>query len=250
MCAVHDHAVSHSTCTPPSCVSLLALRNRRRGDVCPHAIPGLRPFPAVSVSRLLCSTLYPSRPPFSPSSRSRNELNPKFARSNDSTKRNRISTRIGASPSFPSPLSLFYHLSFSSLSSLSSLFSVLFSFLSFFPPPLLFFFRCPLLRPLYESESESILDPPFLSPVAATYLLLGCCLNLFAAPLASFNFSSFEQFTDQRRRLIRRSAKVESSASFSDFNESCYSLPATPFRWSREHPPPRSIDRSNENTRH
>ena len=60
-----------------------------------------------------------------------------FARRNDSTKRNRISTRIGASPSFPSPLSLFYLLSFSFL---SSLFSVLFSFLSSFPPLLLFFF--------------------------------------------------------------------------------------------------------------
>lgn len=107
----------------------------------------LYPFP-----RFFCSTLYPSRrgrrhcyrhaPPPPP---------PRlfllllvletsltaFARRNDSTKRNRISTRIGASPSFPSPLSLFYLLSFSFL---SSLFSVLFSFLSSFPPLLLFFF--------------------------------------------------------------------------------------------------------------
>lgn len=205
--------------------------------------PRVTSFPCyICFPSSLLYPLYPSRPSFSPSSRSRNELNGVRPKQRLATKRNRISTRIGDSPSFPSPLSLFYLLSFSFLSSL-------FSFLSFFPPLLLFFFRSPFLQPLYESES--ILDPPFLSPVAGSYLLAsGCCLNLFAAPLASFNFSSFEEFTDQRRRLIRRSAKVESPASFSDFNESCYSLPATPFRWSREHPPPRSIDRSDENTRH
>lgn len=137
----------------------------------------LYPFP-----RFFCSTLYPSRrgrrhcyrhapppstPSFSPSSRSRNELNGVRPKERLDQEKQDIDSYRGK-PVFP----------FSSFSFLSPFF--LFSFLSFLrtfllsfflsssPSFLLFFFRCPLLQPLYESES--ILDPPFLSPVAATYL--------------------------------------------------------------------------------
>lgn len=109
----------------------------------------------------------PSTPSFSPSSRSRNELNGVRPKERLDQEKQDIDSYRGK-PVFP----------FSSFSFLSPFF--LFSFLSFLrtfllsfflsssPSFLLFFFRCPLLQPLYESES--ILDPPFLSPVAATYL--------------------------------------------------------------------------------